>query len=141
MHIRLLKEDDIKGIYYLLKNVLGYTVSFEEFYTRVLLMSNDENYYILVACNESQVIGFIGLQLGYAFEITGKVMRIIALAVANEYQNKGIGKQLVKESEKFALKDNATVITLNSGLSRLEAHKFYEKQGFYKKGYSFMKKV
>lgn len=53
MHIRLLKEDDIKGIYYLLKNVLGYTVSFEEFYTRVLLMSNDENYYILVACNES----------------------------------------------------------------------------------------
>lgn len=104
-------------------------------------MSNDENYCILVACNESQVIGFIGLQLDYAFEITGKVMRIIALAIANEYQNKGIGKQLVKESEKYALKNNVKVITLNSGLSRVEAHKFYEKQGFNKKGYSFIKRV
>lgn len=33
-----------------------------------------------------------------------------------------------------------SVITLNSGITRLGAHAFYEKQGFYKKSYSFYKK-
>ena len=31
------------------------------------------------------------------------------------------------------------VITLNSGISRKTAHIFYEKQGYSKKGYSFIK--
>lgn len=47
----------------------------------------------------------------------------------------GVGKNLIKYSEKYAKNHNVSVIT--SGITRLGAHAFYEKQGFYKKGYSF----
>lgn len=50
-------------------------------------------------------------------------------------------KNLIKYSEKYAKNNNVSVITLNRGLTRLGAHSFYEKQGFYKKGYSFLKKI
>ena len=49
-------------------------------------MCKDENYCIYVAVEDKQVVGFIGLHFGLAFEISGKLMRIIALAVSYKYQ-------------------------------------------------------
>lgn len=54
-------------------------------------------------------------------------------------KTKGIGKHLIQEVEKYAKINNMAVITLNSGISRKTAHIFYEKQGYSKKGYSFVK--
>ena len=103
-------------------------------------MCKDENYCIYVAVEDKQVVGFIGLHFGLAFEISGKLMRIIALAASYKYQKMGVGKNLIKYNEKYAKNHNVSVITLNSGITRLGAHAFYEKQGFYKKSYSFYKK-
>ena len=104
-------------------------------------MCKDENYCIYVAVEDKQVVVFIGLHFGLAFEISGKLMRIIALAVSYKYQKMGVGKNLIKYNEKYAKNHNVSVITLNSGITRLGAHDFYEKQEFYKKGYSFLKKI
>ena len=68
-------------------------------------------------------------------------MRIIALAVAHHSQGQGIGSALIQEAEKYANENNITTILVNSGLKRTEAHRFYEKQSFYKKGYSFCKRI
>ena len=97
-------------------------------------MCKDENYCIYVAVEDKQVVVFIGLHFGLAFEI-------IALAVSYKYQKMGVGKNLIKYNEKYAKNHNVSVITLNSGITRLGAHAFYEKQEFYKKGYSFLKKI
>ena len=45
-------------------------------------MCKDENYCIYVAVEDKQVVVFIGLHFGLAFEIFGKLMRIIVLAVS-----------------------------------------------------------
>ena len=97
------------------------------------------NYLIYVACIENKVVGFIGIEVSYVFELPKQIMRVNALAVDNNYQNKGIGKQLIQVVEKYAKINNLAAITLNSGISRKTAHIFYEKQGYSKKGYSFIK--
>lgn len=97
------------------------------------------NYLIYVACIENKVVGFIGIEVSYVFELPKQIMRVNALAVDKNYQNKGIGKHLIQEVEKYAIINNMAAITLNSGISRKTAHIFYEKQGYSKKGYSFVK--
>ena len=128
MKIRCFEENDIKPIYELLKNELGYEVDYSLFVLRVQEMIKN-NYLIYVACIENKVVGFIGIEVSYVFE----------LAIDKNYQNKGIGKQLIQKVEKYTKTNNLAAITLNSGISRKTAHIFYEKQGYFKKGYSFIK--
>lgn len=141
MEIRGFRNEDILGVCCLINSELGYDVSCEDLKARILQMQKDKNYVILTAAHEEKVVGFIGLQICLAFEIEGKVMRIIALAVARHFQGQGIGSALIQEAEKYANENNISIISVNSGLKRTEAHRFYEKQSFYKKGYSFCKRI
>lgn len=98
------------------------------------------NYLIYVACIENKVVGFIGIEVSYVFELPKQIMRVNALAVDKNYQNKGIGKHLIQEVEKYAKINNMAAITLNSGISRkISCIFFMKKQGYSKKGYSFVK--
>ncbi len=139
MIVKEFQRENLSGVYELLKTELGKNVSEKTLQIRIDKMLLDENYKIFVAEAEGKTVGFIGLNSGLAFEIDGKVMRIIALAVKEEYQHSGIGTMLIKAAEEYAYENGVTVIGVNSGLPRLIAHKFYEKQGFFKKGYSFIK--
>ena len=141
MEIRGFRNEDILGVCCLINSELGYDVSCEDLKARILQMQKDKNYVILTAAHEEKVVGFIGLQICLAFEIEGKAMRIIALAVARHFQGQGIGSALIQEAEKYANENNISIISVNSGLKRTEAHRFYEKQSFYKKGYSFCKRI
>ena len=141
MEIRGFRNEDILGVCCLINSELGYDVSCEDLTARILQMQKDKNYVILTAAHEEKVVGFIGLQICLAFEIEGKAMRIIALAVARHSQGQGIGSALIQEAEKYANENNISIISVNSGLKRTEAHRFYEKQSFYKKGYSFCKRI
>ena len=141
MEIRTFCSDDIHEICNLINSELGYDVSYEDLKNRILQMQEDKNYVIFTAVDDKKIIGFIGLQICLAFEIAGKVMRIIALAVACNSQGQGIGRALIQQAEKYAEENNISTIVVNSGLKRKEAHHFYEKQSFYKKGYSFCKQI
>lgn len=88
---------------------------------------------IYVACIENKVVGFIGIEVSYVFELPKQIMRVNALAVDKNYQNKEIGKQLIQKVEKYAKINNMAAITLNSGISRKTAHIFYENKGILKR--------
>lgn len=141
MEIRTFRYEDISGICNLINSELGYDVSCEDLKARIFQMQEDKNYVIFTAVDNGKIVGFIGLQMCLAFEITGKVMRIIALAVSRHFQGQGIGSTLIQEAEKYAKENNISTILVNSGLKRTEAHCFYKKQSFYKKGYSFCKRI
>lgn len=141
MEIRAFRNEDILGICLLINLELGYDVSCEDLKAQILQMQKDKNYVIFTAVDDKKIIGFIGLQICLAFEIKGKAMRIIALAVACHSQGQGIGSALIRKAEKYANENNVSTILVNSGLKRTEAHRFYEKQSFYKKGYGFCKQI
>ncbi|WP_443653679.1 hypothetical protein [Faecalibacillus intestinalis] len=80
MKIRLFEENDIKPIYELLKNELGYEVDYSLFVLRVQEMIKN-NYLINVTCIENKVVGFIGIEVSYVIELPKQIMRVNALAV------------------------------------------------------------
>ena len=141
MIIRNFTVKDIHAIKDLFKLSLGYDVSLTDLKQRINDMLSFGYYEILVAEEKDMVVGFIGLQKSLCFENPGIVLRIIALGVSNEYQGKGIGTKLIKGAEEYAKENNISVLLVNSGLKRLQAHKFYEKNLFVKKGYSFVKMI
>lgn len=118
MKIRTFCNGDISEICNLMNSELGYDVSCEEFKIRILQMQEDKNYEVFVAVDNRKVIGFIGLQICLAFEITGKIMRIIALAVEHDFQGQGIGSSLIRKAEEYAEEKNISTIAVNSGLKR-----------------------
>ena len=45
-------------------------------------------------------------------------MRIIAVAVAHDFQNQGVGSILLQRAEDYAKSNNISVIAVNSGIKR-----------------------
>jgi len=141
MIIRKYTTHDTNEIQNIFKLSLGYDVSLTDLKQRINDMLSSGYYEILVAEDNSLIVGFIGLQKSLCFEDPGIVLRIIALGVSNKYQGKGIGTKLIDGAEEYAKENNISVLLVNSGLKRLQAHNFYEKNLFNKKGYSFVKKL
>jgi GNAT superfamily N-acetyltransferase len=57
-------------------------------------------------------------------------LNVTALVVDDKNQNKGIGKALILEAEKYAKENNLAFVRANSSSGRVEAHNFYRKLGF-----------
>ena len=134
-------QSDLKYIRDMLELDLGYGVSLNELEKRISEMLSCENYKIFVACNGERVIGFVGMVSFIAFEVQNKAAKIIALAVSQKYRNNGIGTNLLNSVESYCKNNGVSVISLNSGLSRENAHKFYESKGYSKKSFGFIKKI
>jgi GNAT superfamily N-acetyltransferase len=133
---------DSAAIGRLVRQELGYPeIGDEGIAARMQQTEADDHYAAFVAKDRGDIIGFIGLLQGIAFEIDGGYIRITALAVKSEYQRSGIGSQLLQAAEDHAARHNIHLIALNSGLSRLGAHEFYESKGYVKKGYGFKKSI
>lgn len=140
--IRNLLADDYEAICNLIENELGYwNLNHDNVIKQLDAIQSRKDYQTYVAVNENNVIGFIGLNRGIAFNIYGEYLQIIALAVNKKYQYKGVGTLLLKKVEQYAENENIITIGLNSGLHREKTHAFYEKRGYIKKGYSFQKSL
>ena len=104
MTFRRFKQADISGICELINYELGYCVTENDLAIRINQMQKDKNYCIFVAENDNKVIAFIGLHIGLAFEFSGKVMRIIALAVKKITKGKALTKNYYKQQRIMVLK-------------------------------------
>ena len=139
MKYREYKEADIGYVRDILEADLGYSCELCKLKARIDEMLRRGNYKIFVACEDEKVVGFVGCVSYLAFELEREGVKIIALAVSNEYRRQGIGTELLKTAEKWAKDNGGGVILLNSGLKREAAHKFYETQGYFKKSFGFIK--
>ena len=143
MNVKIRKaiENDYQQVCSLVNNELGYpSVKLNDLTARMKMMDQDDKYNTFVALLGDAVVGFVGIVQMLAFEIDCGYMRIIAFAVSENYQNKGIGTFLIQYVENFANSIGITSFALNSGFTRLDAHAFYEHNGFVKKSYGFTKK-
>ena len=136
MEIRQYQKSDFMAVQKLFKNELGYEIN-ENHLDAMLKL----NFFIYVAIIRNQLVGFIGVETTYAFELENKIYRVIALAVDATFIHQGIGKQLIDYVEKIGREQNVCLIAVSSNLKRKEAHLFYEHMGFNKTGYRFIKKI
>ena len=89
---------------------------------------NNETSLFLVAKEENEVIGYIGMSIvideGYIFNV----------AVRESYRNKGVATSLINELVTYGKKNNFSFITLEVRESNLPAISLYSKFGFIKAG-------
>ena len=89
---------------------------------------NNETSLFLVAKEENEVIGYIGMSIvideGYIFNV----------AVRESYRNNGVATALINELVTYGKKNNFSFITLEVRESNLPAISLYSKFGFIKAG-------
>jgi ribosomal protein S18 acetylase RimI-like enzyme len=124
-----------------LVSALGYATSATQMCQRLESILTDEDYATLVATDGEDVVGFIGTRAGPLYERDGRYGHIIALAVAENYQRRGIGRTLMDAAESMLVARGVCVLVVTSGNQRTDAHAFYEKAGYMFTGRRYTKIV
>jgi ribosomal protein S18 acetylase RimI-like enzyme len=140
--IRTCQLDDIKEIYLLNKEELGYDYPIDKQKIKLEQLLESSSDRIYVACIDNQVVGYVHAA-SYDTLYMDHLKNILGIAVKSKYRHLGIGKRLLTEVEIWAKEDNAAGIRLVSGETRVGAHEFYKKCGYtcHKRQMYFMKMI
>lgn len=71
----------------------------------------------------------------------GRYLEMDNVVIDKNYRSKGIGKLLCDYLEQKAVASGCRMIMLDAYLENEAAHRFYEREGFTKRGYHFLKTI
>lgn len=72
---------------------------------------------------------------------SGRYLEMDNVVVADTHRSKGIGKLLTDFVVGIARAENCEMVMLDAYLENEKAHSFYEREGFVKRGYHFLKRL
>lgn len=109
-----------------------------EIQTKIIKYSQND-YKIFVVDIGNRVVGFISLHCFEAFHSAGKIGRITALCIHEDFKGRGLGKELLQEAEKYFLQSGCIKLEVTSNNRRSEAHDFYLRRGYIEDSRKFVK--
>jgi len=120
---------------------LGYKTTPAEMRRRLKSILCDDNDRTLRAEVDGKVCGMIGA-LAYArYEHNDPSGRILAIVTLPGARRRGIGRALVASAEKDFAQKAVTRVSLDTRLTRKNAHQFYESLGYERNGWRFVKQL
>ena len=103
---------------------------------------SDSDKLILIAIHDDvEIVGMASVMFLSRLNRVNYEMYIPELIVTENFQNKGIGKQLINSCIKIAKEKKCHRIRLESGNQRKESHQFYKNLGFTQSSLSFSKNL
>src|SRR2546421_1105219 len=120
---------------------LGYETRASEMEMRMETILANKNYATFVAVSEGKVCGMIGTYTCYTYEHNNPSARILALIVSEKMRGRGVGQALIAAAEKDLAQKNIRRVAVNTRFERTRAHEFYEKVGYTKNGFRFVKEL
>jgi GNAT superfamily N-acetyltransferase len=118
---------------------LGYKTNCAEMEARLQTILVDSRYRTFVAVSGGEICGMIGTLCLSSYEHNDPSGRILALVVTDRMRGRGVGRQLMAAAEQDFAERNIRRVAVNTHFEREEAHKFYEKFGYAKNGWRFVK--
>jgi GNAT superfamily N-acetyltransferase len=86
---------------------------------------------VLVATDRGEVVGVCQVMVFPHFQHTGGwCCELESVHVRADYRSRGVGTQLLEAAEALARREGCYRMQLTSRNVRLDAHRFYERQGF-----------
>ena len=128
--IRSAKAED-SGSLARLAGQLGYPCKEDDVGIRVGSYINSRKCRIIVAELGAELVGWTSLDVIDHFYLEPYV-DISGFIVDERYRNLGIGKELVKEAVRWTRENGYSVLRLKTNITRKDAHRFYESNGFIK---------
>jgi GNAT superfamily N-acetyltransferase len=120
---------------------LGYRTTPDAMRERLGRLLDNQGYATYVAESGGEVVGVSGGTLDLYYEKDGVYARLTVLAVSPSARGSGVGRQLVDMIERWAASRGARELFVNSGFHRPDAHAFYERCGFTRTGFRFVRPV
>lgn len=115
------------------------SLTLEEYKTMLPEMLKNGYGQVAVFDNE-KCIGISGYWIGTKL-YSGKYLEMDNVVIDENYRSKGIGKLLCDWCINKAKENNCKKVMLDAYLENEKAHKFYEREGFIKRGYHFIKTI
>jgi GNAT superfamily N-acetyltransferase len=120
---------------------LGYKTRGSEMTMRMESIVVDSRYRTFVAVREGRVCGMIGTFCYHSYEHNNPSGRIIALVVASDSRDHGIGRQLLACAENDFAQRDIRRVAVSARFERKQAHQFYERFGYTRNGFRFVKNL
>jgi ribosomal protein S18 acetylase RimI-like enzyme len=118
---------------------LGYQTDRTEMETRLELILSNSGYKTFVAIMDGSVCGMIGTLTYPSYEHNDASGRILALVTSNTARRRGIGRALIATAEKDFAQRGIRRVSMDTRLTREDAHKFYQLLGYERNGWRFVK--
>ncbi|MES5938343.1 MULTISPECIES: GNAT family N-acetyltransferase [unclassified Bacillus cereus group] len=101
----------------------------------------EENYKLFLLRNEGdEVVSLAGVAICTNF-YNKKHVFVYDLVTAEAHRSKGYGNVLLSYIENWGKENECESIALTSAFPRLDAHRFYEREGYDKVSFSFYKEL
>jgi len=120
---------------------LGYKTTPAEMRRRLKSILDDVNYRTHVAEVDGKVCGMIGTLAYASYEHNDPSGRILAVVTLANAPRRGIGRALIASAEKAFAQKAVTRVSLDTRLTRKDAHQFYESLGYGRNGWRFVKQL
>lgn len=112
----------------------------EERYAHLLDDMIAHDYRMVTMWENELCVGLSGIWVATKI-YSGRYLEMDNVVVADTHRSKGIGKMLCDYVQELALSEGCEIIMLDAYLENEKAHAFYEREGFTKRGYHFLKKI
>ncbi len=136
MQIRELDLKELQNVYDVLSQ-LRVDLSYKEFEDLVYDMRHME-YKMIGVMQGDELITYAGVAIQTNL-YHKRHLYVFDLVTDEKYRAKGYGKMMLEYLEDYAKMGMCENIVLSSGFSKENAHEFYEKNGFDKKSFVFLK--
>jgi ribosomal protein S18 acetylase RimI-like enzyme len=120
---------------------LGYETKRTEMETRLKLILSNPGYKTFVATMDGCICGMIGTLTYPSYEHNDASGRILVLVTASTARRRGIGRALIATVEKDFAQRGIRRVSLDTRLTREDAHTFYESLGYERNGWRFVKQL
>ena len=139
IEIRDIKGDEIKDSYYLI--IQSYhNLTKEEYADTIKEMIELSNFKMIGAFKDNKIVGIAGYFISKMF-YCAKFLKISNLVVDTNHRNQKIGSKMIDFLEEKARNNNCKHVILDSFIGNKKSHSLYFREGFFIRGFHFMKEL
>lgn len=135
LQIKEIDDDDLPQTWPVMAQLRPH-LSEADYLAMVGRMRVADGFRVFAATRDGVVVGVAGVrptELLYC----GRILQIDDLVVSDRERSKGVGKALIDHVKTVAKAEGRGEVHLDSGMARMDAHRFYDREGFERLGYHF----